>query len=297
MPFGTRPLTPLIHKMENFVCLSDVERSLLQEVSTSGRLVEPRTALIEEGDEPPGVFLVLEGLAYRYKQRVSGRRQITALLIPGDLGNLNAPLLRRMDHSIGTFSACRAVWLPPETMGRLQQHPNIAHGLRMSALVDEATLHEWLLNVGGRTSLERLAHLFCELHLRYQTVGWARGQSYELPLNQANLADLTGMSNVHLNRTLQELRRRRLIELKNRRLSILDWAGLKALAEFDGNYLQLGEGRTGSASEDLPLPLGSGNVQPDNRRAFAGGGFTPVQLKHSECRFHNPPLKLSGALL
>ena len=79
MPFGTRPLNPLIHKIESFVRLSDVERTLLQEIGTSGRNVEPRKALIEEGEEPPGAFLILEGSAYRYKQRKNGRRQITAL--------------------------------------------------------------------------------------------------------------------------------------------------------------------------------------------------------------------------
>lgn len=267
MPFGARPLTPLIHKLESFVCLSEFERRLLQEVSTSSRLVEPRTALIEEGDEPFGTFLVLNGMAYRYKQRASGRRQITALLIPGDLGSLNVLPLRRMGHSIGTFSTCRVVWLTPETMGRLQQYPNISHGLRMSALVDEATLHEWLLNVGGRTSLGRLAHLFCEMYLRLQTVGWARGQSYELPLKQADLADITGMSNVHVNRTLQELRRRGLINLRDRRLSILDWPRLKALAEFDPNYLQLGEGKSGSTSEDLPLSPDFRGTKPKNQLA------------------------------
>ena len=285
MPFGTRQLTPLIHKIEGFVALSDIERTLLREISEDGRRAEPRTALIEEGDEPLGAFLILEGLAYRYKQRRSGRRQITALLIPGDVGNLDAPLRSRMDHSIGIFSSCRFVWLTPETIKRLQQHPNIAHALRMSTLVDEATLHEWLLNVGGRSSLERLAHLFCELYLRYQTIGWARGQSYELPLAQADLADLTGMSCVHVNRTLQELRRRRLIDLKNRRVSILDWEGLKALAEFDTSYLHLAGGRNGSISDDLPLRLGG--AEPGNRRTPEGGDFTLDPLKHSERRSHN----------
>lgn len=271
MPFGVRPLTPAIHKLESFIHLSDVERTLLQEISASSRIVEPRTGLIEEGEEPPLAFLILEGIAYRYKQRVSGRRQITALLIPGDVGNLNVPLRSRMDHSVGTFTACRIVWLTPETVGRLNQHPNIAHGLHMSRLAEEATLHEWLLNVGSRTSVERLAHLFCELYLRYQTVGWARGQSYELPLKQADLADLAGLSNVHINRTLQELRRRQLIELKNRRLSILDWQGLKALAEFDANYLHLRDDRDGSVFGDLPLPLQAASNDADRRLTFESG--------------------------
>ncbi|MHC2017723.1 Crp/Fnr family transcriptional regulator [Methylobacterium sp. CM6247] len=295
MPFGTRPLNPLIHKIESFVRLSDAERTLLQEISEAGRRIEQRTMLVEEGAEALGAFLIMEGLAYCYKQRKNGRRQITALLIPGDLGNLDAPLRSKMDRSIGTCSICRVVWLSPETIQRLQQHSNIARGLRLSTLVDRATLHEWLLNVGSRSSLERLAHLFCELYLRYQTVGWAHGQSYDLPLKQADLADLAGMSCVHINRLLQELRRRRLIELKKGRLSILEWKKLKALAEFDDHYLHLSKGRNSSASGDLPLRMSG--AEPGDRCAFESDDLMSVQLKRLERHFHSLPPKSSDALM
>lgn len=111
----------------------------------------------------------------------------------------------------------------------------------MSTLVDEATLREWLLNVGGRSSIERLAHLFCELLLRLEVVGLVTKDSYELPIRQGELADTTGMSNVHVNRVLMELRRQGLIELSGRSLAVLNRRGLEGLAEFKPNYLHLGE--------------------------------------------------------
>lgn len=230
-----------IQKLECFAQLSDEERTLLQDVSASGRLVGAGVELIEEGDKPRGPLLILEGMAFRYKMRASGQRQIMAYLIPGDLDDTDAALLTEMDHSIRTFSDCRVIWLTPETIQRLRQYPSIARALRMSTLVDEATLREWLLNVGGRSAIERIAHLLCELYLRLDAVGLVSELSYELPVRQADLADTTGMSSVHVNRSLMELRRKGLIVLKGRRLTITDWKGLKALAEFKANYLHIGE--------------------------------------------------------
>jgi CRP-like cAMP-binding protein len=123
----------------------------------------------------------------------------------------------------------------------LQHHPAVARALRMGTLVDEATLREWLLNVGCRSAVERIAHLFCEVLLRLQAVGLASEDSYALPLTQAELGDTTGLSNVHVNRTLQELRRQGLIELKSGRLKILNLPRLRAIAEFKANYLHLGD--------------------------------------------------------
>jgi CRP-like cAMP-binding protein len=132
------------------------------------------------------------------------------------------------------------VRLTPQTVADiLENYPAVARALRMGTLVDEATLREWLLNVGCRSALERIAHLFCELLLRLRAVGLASENSYELPLTQADLGDTTGLSNVHVNRTLQELRRQGLIELRGRRLTILNLPRLRAIAEFKPNYLHL----------------------------------------------------------
>lgn len=123
----------------------------------------------------------------------------------------------------------------------MMQRPQIARALRMATLVDEATSREWLMNVGCRSAVERIAHLFCELLVRLQVVGLASENSYELPITQLDIAGTTGLSNVHVNRSLQELRRQEMIELKGKRLTILNLPGLKALAEFRANYLHPGD--------------------------------------------------------
>jgi CRP-like cAMP-binding protein/ActR/RegA family two-component response regulator len=232
---------PFILKLEGFVALSEADRAILARISASSRRLGPRVDLIREDDAPDGVFLILEGMAFRHKVRANGARQIMAYLVPGDLGDLDVALLTTMDHTITTASACRVVRLAPETIAELMQHhPQIARALRMSTLVDEATLREWLMNVGCRSALERLAHLFCELLVRFRAVDRTRGDSFELPVTQGELGDTTGLSNVHVNRSLQELRRRGLIELKGRRLKILNLPRLRAIAEFRSNYLHLG---------------------------------------------------------
>ena len=233
---------PLVRKLEGFACLSDANRTALESLSAPVETVPAHTDLVREGDKPKGILLVLEGMAYRYKIRANGARQIVAYLVPGDMGDLDVALLDRMDHSIGTFSSCKLVWIKPEVLAGIQQdHPDIARGFRMSTLVDEATLREWVLNVGSRSSIERLAHLFSELLLRLQVVGRANEDSYELPIRQGELADTTGISNVHVNRSLMELRRQGLITLEGRTLRILDVPALRALAGFKANYLHLGE--------------------------------------------------------
>ena len=232
---------PLIRKLEGFGVLSEADRAVLTQISANPRLIGPRMDLIREGDRPEGVFLVLDGMACRHKVRETGARQILAYLLPGDLCDLDVALLDTMDHTITTVAACRVVQIPPETIAALiQHHPQVARTLRKTTLVDNATLREWLVNVGSRSAVERLAHLFCELLVRLRAVDRTEGDSFELSVTQAELGDTTGLSSVHVNRSLQELRRQGLIELKGRRLTILNLPRLRAVAEFRANYLHLG---------------------------------------------------------
>lgn len=233
---------PLIRKLERFEPLLDEDRTLLEEICASPRLVPPHTDLVREGDKPEGVFLVLSGFACRYKLRSSGARQINAYLLPGDLCDLDVALLDEMDHTITTLSACKVVHLAPDLIADLlTHHPRIARALRKNTLVDEATLREWLMNVGRRSAVERLAHLFCELLLRFRVVGLATENSYDLPLTQVDLADTAGITSVHISRSIKELRQQGLIELEGGRLTILDYPRLRAFAEFRSNYLHLGD--------------------------------------------------------
>ena len=240
-PSAASGLNPFVRKLEAFAALTDAERLMLEQISAEQETVGPHTNLVCEGDKPEGVYLIMEGMACRHKQLEGGARQIMAYLLPGDLCDLDVALLTRMDHTITTLSACRVVRLAPGAVANiLEHHPAVARGLRISTLVDEATLREWLLNVGRRTPIQRLAHLFCELFERLTVVGQVQQDSFALPLTQPELADTTGLSTVHVTRALQELRQQELIDLQDSELKILDMPRLRALAGFKANYLHLG---------------------------------------------------------
>ena len=167
-----RSANPFIRKLESLAPLSEVDRAVLEKVSADARAVPSGADLIREGDAPNGVYLVMEGVACRYKLRAGGARQIMAFLVPGDFCDLDVAYLQEMDHAIGTLSACEVVRIQLETIQDLiQNHPGIARALRLATLVDEATLREWLVNVGRRSAEERIAHLLCELRLRLRAVG------------------------------------------------------------------------------------------------------------------------------
>jgi CRP-like cAMP-binding protein len=232
---------PFLRKLEGFGPLPPEDRAALLMVSVHTQSVPAGTDLAREGDPTECVFLILEGMACRYKLRANGVRQIMAYLLPGDTGDLDAVLLKALDHLIGTLSDCEVVRIAPGTIHDLLQRPAVALALRKATLVDEATAREWLVNVGRRVAIERIAHLLCEVLVRLQVVGRAPENTYAWPLTMADLADTTGLTPVHVNRTLGELRQHGLIELEGSRLRILDLPRLKQIAEFRSNYLHLGD--------------------------------------------------------
>jgi CRP-like cAMP-binding protein len=168
------------------------------------------------------VHLILDGFACRYKLTDEGTRQIMAYLVPGDFCDLHVFILKEMDHSIATLSRCTVGDIPRDRILTLLERPAIAKALWWATLVDEAVLREGLVNIGRREAAERIAHLVCELLLRLRAVGLANGGGFELPITQAELADIVGLSDVHVNRSLQALREAGLITLKGKHLVILD---------------------------------------------------------------------------
>ena len=233
--------SPFLQKLDAFHDLSSEDRNALSRLVTTTRDYPAHTDILREGEPVDGVLIVLRGFACRNQFRQNGARQITAYLVPGDHCHLEAGLINRMDHTVSTLSPCRVARVTSEALQVVaRQHLAIRQALRMSILVNEATLREWIVNIGCRTAVERIAHLFCELLVRLQVVGYASEDSYEFPITQLDLANTVGLSNVHVNRSLQELRRQGVIELKGRTLKILDRQRLKSIAEFDSKYLHLG---------------------------------------------------------
>ncbi|MCJ2080178.1 Crp/Fnr family transcriptional regulator [Methylobacterium sp. J-090] len=234
----------LIRKLESFEELTDADREALRAFVPRLRQVPARTDLIREGDVPGNVHLILDGYACRYKVLPDGQRQIMAYFVPGDFCDLNVFILDQMDHNIGTISQCQVVEIPRQAIDHMTgHHPLVTRALWWCALVDEAVLREWLVNIGSRSPDQRIAHLFCELLLRLEVVGRVQDNSYPFPFTQIDLADSMGLSGVHVSRTLRELRRLELITLHHRVLTILDVERLKAYCGFNPNYLHLRNAR------------------------------------------------------
>ncbi len=248
--------THLIRKLEQFTRLSAADKEALEQVSAlTIRRLAPREDIVHEGDRPRQVNLVLEGWACRYKTLEDGRRQILAFLVPGDMCDLRMFILKEMDHSISALTTLRVAEIPSDAILSLtDRHPRIARALWWNSLVEEAIAREWLTNLGQRNAMERLAHLLCELYVRLRGVGLVNGSSrepsFEVPVTQEQLGDTMGLSTVHVNRTLQELREAGLVIWKGRQVTLPDPEALKTAALFDPNYLHLEhEGRGFDANE------------------------------------------------
>jgi CRP-like cAMP-binding protein len=245
---------PLLRKLELFGPLNAGDKKFVDDALARARTVAAHTDLISEGQSPSDVHLVVEGLCCRYKILPSGQRQIFAYLVPGDFCDLNVFILRAMDHNIATLAVSRIVEIPRDTILAMVARPQLARALWWATLVDEATLREWLVNVGQRTAEIRIAHLFCEIHLRLSVVGQADDRSFFFPVTQVELADTVGLSPVHVNRSLQSLRARDLIDFKKGLVELHDLGKLRKLCSFNPNYLHLEGGKLdrGDFGEDRP---------------------------------------------
>lgn len=227
-----------IAKLRGFAQLSREEVKALAAATDTARQVPAKTDLIREGDRPGPVFVMLEGWACRYKILPTGTRQILAFLMPGDACDLHVGLLAEMDHGIQTIVPSTVATIDNAAMEAiLDRHRGIARAMYTSQLVDEGTMRAWITSMGRRTSTERVAHLMCELYFRARNIGLATNAGLSLPLSQILLADSLGMTAVHLNRILKELRITGAMTLERGSLVISDPATLINLAGFDENYL------------------------------------------------------------
>jgi CRP-like cAMP-binding protein len=231
---------PLLRKLANFTSLTPAEVDALQECCGEVRVFAAGEDMIAQGDRTGGVRLLLDGFSCRYKVLEDGRRQIVAYFVPGDLCDLRVFILKRMDHSIGALAPSRVAIIAPEDILALtSRFPNLTRALWWTTLVEEAIAREWIVNVGQRNARERIGHLFLELLFRFRAVGLSRGNSCTLPLTQVELAETLGLSSVHVNRTLQELRRQKLITLEGGTLTIENVDKLMEATLFNPDYLHL----------------------------------------------------------
>jgi CRP-like cAMP-binding protein len=229
----------LLQRLTGLVPLSAEELQALEHCAGPSRLYRPHEELVHEGESAAHVGLLVSGFAYRCRALPDGRRQILSYLIPGDLCDTRQLLMVAASHPVSTLTTANvAPFGRDELLKLIERFPRIGQALCWVALIEEAIAREWLVNVGQRTALERLAHLLCEIFTRMDAAGLTDRGRCELPLTQVELADSVALSTVHVNRTLQDLRRRGLVSLSSGMLEIHDFGALETLAGFTVDYLQ-----------------------------------------------------------
>lgn len=243
----------LARKLSHHAPLSLEERASLDRLlARDVRRLQPRTALVEQGQAPGEIHVMLEGWACRHVATEEGRRRIVAFYLPGDVCDFDVFLMHAIDQSISAIGPVRIAGVNRATLNELSQtQPRISQGLWWESLVAAAVQRAWTINAGRRSAQARIAHLLCELYARLTLVGLAAGGACDVPLTQADIADACALTAIHTNRALQDMRGQGLIAFADARLTIRDWDALAALAGFDGGYLQVPQFR---ARADAALP-------------------------------------------
>lgn len=234
------PIEKLLMKLRARDEVSAEEEAALRAAIAEVREHPADRTIIREGQELNTSTLLLDGIICRYKDLRNAERQITALHVPGDFVDLHSFTLKQLDHNIMTLTPVRVAVVPhAQLTGITETLPHLTRLLWFSTNLDAAIQREWELSLGRRTAAAKAAHLVCELRVRLAVIGMADEAGYALPITQTELAECIGLTAVHVNRTLRELRERGLMEFRRGVVKILDLQGLEKLAEFNPNYLYL----------------------------------------------------------
>jgi CRP-like cAMP-binding protein len=225
-------------KLTQFIELSPDELGCLDRLQARNRSFERRVNLRSEGESGEQCFVLQDGWAGCYKLLLNGRRQIINFAIPGDFLGLRSVLFRVSDHSVASITPVQvSSFSGRELFEIINQFPRVAVAILWALSCEEAIVVEHLVNLGRRNALERIAHFLIEFGERLRVVGMATDQGYECPFTQDDLADALGLSAIHVNRILRQLRERQLLTLSHGSLQIHDLPGLAAVAQFSDQYL------------------------------------------------------------
>lgn len=237
MHASLEPLACLTRKLGSLARLDDLDRQALSSLSCRMETVEARRTLIRE-DESSKCCLLLKGFACRHKVSANGRRQIVSFHIAGDIVDLQQLHFGVADHHVQAITRAKVAWVPKvELLAIAQQRPALAKAMWRDTLIDASIFREWVLNVGRRDAKSRLAHMLCEFAVRCENAGLGSVESFEWPLTQEQIADATGLTSVHVNRTLKALSKDGAVEGSGGPYRVKDWRLLTELGEFDQTYL------------------------------------------------------------
>jgi CRP-like cAMP-binding protein len=241
---STANLEPLLRKLQYRQKMSADDRAAVLALPHKLRSLKQHDYIIREGDKPQHCCVLLQGYAVRIKIGSLGQRQIAAILMMGEVVDLQNSLLGVADHAIQMLTNGRVAMIPREEVERIAaERPAVGRAMWIDTFVDGSISREWIMNVGRRDAKARIAHLLCEFSLRLKVAGLGGPASYELPMTQEQVADATGLTPVHVNRTIKTLERDGLIKRPSARsIHIGDWRSLAEVGDFDSTYLHLRKG-------------------------------------------------------
>lgn len=235
------PLAPMLRKLEYYHSLGKDDCAALLELPFRMRTCERYHFVIRERDVAQHACVLLSGFAVRSKMVANGNRQIVSIHMKGEIVDLQNSLLNIADHSVQMLTSGRVAMIPREALFSLVfERPAIGRALWADTMVDSSIYREWIANIGRRDARTRIAHLLCEFSLRLKVAGLGEATGYELPMTQEQLGDATGLTSVHVNRTIKSLEKDGLIDRSNpRSIFIGDWRKLAEAGDFDSGYLHL----------------------------------------------------------
>lgn len=227
-----------IRKLLSHSPLSADDQQAMRKLPFSIRRLEPNDYIIREGDKAKVCPVLLQGYAYRQKTSADGGRQIVALKIPGDALDFQSLYVETADHNLQALTPVElAVFSIRDFEKLVAPRANLARAVLIDILIEASISREWLLNIGRRNALARLAHLLCEIFYRVQQIAQEDVAGFELPLTQEQLADLLGLTPVHINRTIRTLEDAGAVRRISRRLTIGNLETLRLMADFSDLYL------------------------------------------------------------
>ncbi|WP_246710239.1 Crp/Fnr family transcriptional regulator [Martelella soudanensis] len=232
--------TALVRKLGAFVALSGAELSVLEALHKRRRVLVAGRDLVHQGQSEQAAYILASGWACSYKILQNGQRQIVDFQIPGDFLGLRSVLLHVSDHSIEPVTDIEVTEvLAADLLDAFARPPppRLAAAVLWAASRDEAMVVEHLVDVGRRNAAERMAHFLLELGARLSLVGLGSRAGYACPLTQYLLGDALGLSAVHVNRVLWQLRESEMVTFRDGHVAFHAYDRLAECADFDPTYL------------------------------------------------------------
>ena len=228
----------LIKRLRTCSGITDEDLQEIQALPITVRQYPAERAVVRDGETATDCCLIVDGFCARSKTITDGKRQIFSIHIPSEIPDLMSLFLHVMDHDLCTLTPCTLGFIAHETMQKLhRRRPNVAEIFWRDTLIDAAMFREWIVNVGQRPAPARLAHVMAELRERLKVIGRADRNSFEMPLTQEQIGEALGVTAVHANRVIKQLREEGVADLHRGRVTVLDEAKFRELADFDNRYL------------------------------------------------------------